>query len=253
MLSMALASLESGLAEPSRKPRKLRALCAGTPGFAGAWGGTLPSCFQRTSNRSGRFFTMSRRAWMLVSVVLEQNCRLRSPWQQSASSASLGKPTMRLSRLGLAPARPKRSSNSDSPTETVMVRLSGVTTGPRIPESSGGSFVSTWATGPPCIKNAMRSLSVRNSRSRSSRSLASTSNDTSMPDAGRGVTMPVWCLPWNAWRSSVLSLLGASVTCAGLAAMAGQLRAEPANATPAAPMPIKTRRRCAENCSESFM
>ena len=196
---------------------------------------------------------MSRRAWILVSVVLAQNCTLRSPWQQSASSASLGKPTMRLSRFGLAWARPKRSSNKDSPTDTVMVRLSGVTSGPRIPESNGGSFGSTCATGPPFIRNAMRSLRVRNSRSRSSRSLANTSNDTSMPDAGRGVTMPLWCWPWKAWRSSVLSLLGASVTCAGLAAMAGQLNAEPASATPAAPMPINTRRRWRLNCSESFI
>ncbi|MNP34009.1 hypothetical protein D3C76_1272760 [compost metagenome] len=143
MRSMAWALLESGLAEPSRKPRKFRALCAGIPGWAGAWGGTLPSCFQRTRSKSGRFFTMSRRAWMLVSVVLAQNWMLKSPWQQSASSASLGKPTIRIKRLGLTSLRPKRSSNSDSPTDTVMVRLSGVTTGPRIPESTGGSFGST--------------------------------------------------------------------------------------------------------------
>ena len=39
---MAVSSLELGLAEPSRKPRKLRALCAGSPGRAGACGGTLP-------------------------------------------------------------------------------------------------------------------------------------------------------------------------------------------------------------------
>src|SRR5450830_986516 len=140
-----------------------------------------------------------------------------------------------------------------------MVRLSGVTTGPRIPESRGGSFSSTCFTGPPLIRNAMRLFRVRNRRSSSSLSLARTSKETIMPAAGRGVTIPVWCLPWKSWRSSVLSLLGASVTwaCAWLAAMAGQLRALPARAAPATPMPSRTRRRWAENsallCSESLM
>ena len=160
---------------------------------------------------------------------------------------------MRLRRLGLAAARPKRSSNNDSPTDTVMVRLSGVTTGPRMPESVGGNFGSTWGTVPPVIRNAMRSLRVRNRRSRSWRSLASTSNATTMPQAGRGVTMPLWCLPKNAWWSWVLSLRGAVVTCSAAAAIAGQVRLLPAIAAPVAAMPNRTRRRWRSNCSVSLM
>ncbi len=160
---------------------------------------------------------------------------------------------MRLRRLGFTAPRPKRSSNSDSPTETVMVRLSGVTTGPRIPESVGGSFGSTCATAPPVIKKLMRSFKVRNSRSRSSRSPASTSNATSMPQAGRGVTMPLWCWPKKSWWSWVLSLRGAVVTCSAAAAIAGQARLLPAIAAPVAAMPSRTRRRCAEKCAESLI
>src|SRR5471030_791238 len=184
---------------------------------------------------------------MLVSAVLEQNCRLKSPWQQSASSASLGKPTIRIRRLGLIASRPKRSSNNDAPTETVMVRLSGITTGPRIPESSGGSFGSTCGTAPPVIRNSMRLFRVRNRRSRSSRSWASTSNETTMPEVGRGVTMPVWWMPWNSLWSWVFSLCGASVTwAAGAAARALPLRLLPASAAPATPNPSRTRRRSAD-------
>ena len=43
-----------------------------------------------------------------------------------AAQVTTAPSSVRIRRLGLAAARPKRSSNSDSPTDTVMVRVSGV-------------------------------------------------------------------------------------------------------------------------------
>ena len=51
----------------------------------------------------------------------------------------------------------------------------------------------------------------------------------------------------------VLCLLGAAVTWAAPAAMAGQLRLLPAIAAPVAAMPSNTRRRWALNCAESLI
>ena len=222
-------------------------------------GGTLPSCFHCSTSRSGRFLMMSRRALMIVSGVLAQNWIDRSPWQKAGSSASLKKRVMRCRWRGLTSFRPKRSSNIESPSETVMVSASGVTTGPSRPELAGGSLGSSCTSLPPWVRKAMRAVSVRNRRSSSSLSWASTENEASMPALGRGVTTPAWCTPRYGTRSWKTVLVGASVTCpapswsdpvlaaaASAAAAGAGCAASPARPTVAAPTPPSQARRPAD-------
>ena len=108
-----------------------------------------------------------------------------------AGSASIGR-----SCFGLRSASPYRSSNSDAPTPTVIVRWLGAGSGPRIRLSAGGSSGSRVrrrpaarsASAPPSSAPATCPASVR-------RSAATTSNAATIACAGAGVVMPAWCRP----------------------------------------------------------
>ena len=92
---------------------------------------------------------MSRSALMIVSGVLAQNWIDRSPWQSDGSSASLKNFVICCRYFGFTLASPKRSSNIELPSDTVMVSASGGSTGPNRPELTGGSLGSTCTSLPP--------------------------------------------------------------------------------------------------------
>ncbi len=110
------ASRESGLADPSRKPRKLRALSSRPSGLGGRMG-TDPSCFQRMTRRSGNVLMMSRSAWIVASGVLAQIWIDRSPWHSAGSSASLGNRAMRWRQRGRSGWSHGRSSKKLCPSD----------------------------------------------------------------------------------------------------------------------------------------
>src|SRR5690554_86314 len=176
------------------------------PSFCTVCGGRKPSSVQRRFAIPDSCLMMSRRAWMLVSAVLLQICSSRSPSHRLASSASLRKDGISTSCRGFAAARPKRPSNSEAPTPRVTVRLSGNTVGPSTPESSGGSCGLRSATGPPFIRKAMRSSSLRNRRSSTGRPRPTTSIATTIAAACVGVVMPDWWMPWKGCDCRVLSV-----------------------------------------------
>ena len=74
---------------PSLNPSRLRTVSL--PSFLIVWGGRKPSIFQRKARRSGVCLRMSRKAWMFVSAVFEQNCRTMSPWQSARVERVVGK------------------------------------------------------------------------------------------------------------------------------------------------------------------
>jgi hypothetical protein len=115
---------------------------------------------------------------------VEQNCRLRSPGstglQRIVGKADHADQALRFGGGQIEAFVEQRFADRDGDGQVVRGHH-----GPRMPESGGGSFGST---APLAALHQERDalVEVRNSRSRSWRSLASTSNDTSMPDAGRG-------------------------------------------------------------------
>ena len=158
-------------------------------------GGRKPSCFQRSARSAGNSLSTALSAWMLVSAVLALNWISRSPWQQSASSASLGKDAMATRRFGRWAARPKRASNIEAPNAIVIDRLSVMPTGPSRPLSGGGILSSVGRGNSPAIRAAVRTVSRLIRDTRSSRPSASTSKEASSAAAGWGVTMPAWWAP----------------------------------------------------------
>jgi len=109
--SAILGSDTSGLPEPSRKPKRLRAAMA--PGSAL---GSQPSMLQRMTAVWAVFLMMSRRAAWQVSGENAQICRLRSPSHQDFWSLSLGKSRISCRCFGFLSLRPKRSSKRLLPT-----------------------------------------------------------------------------------------------------------------------------------------
>ena len=114
------------------------------------------------------FLMMSRSAWMLVSGVFEQICISRSPWQRLGVERVVGKLRHALEMRRLRAGKPEALVEQRRAERDRHRQIAGRDHRARAGRNrAAGNFGSISGAGPPCVRNAMRSVSVRNSRSRS--------------------------------------------------------------------------------------
>ena len=166
--------------------------------------GTVPAGLAGEENPSIRqlicmpprvFFAMSRSAWITVSALPADSCRIRSPPHCAGSRSSLGNDVIGVRCAGRAAASPYRSSNNVEPTPNVTVSPSGTTVGPRTPESDGGPSIPTGGGVPPAVRNRARSVTVWNRPASSARFAAVAPNETTAVARDGAGRMPAWYFP----------------------------------------------------------
>ena len=188
-LSISARRAASRLAVPSLKPSRLRTVSL--PSFLTVCGGRKPSLLPAQRQQIRRVLEdVAQR----VDVGLG---RVGAELQQQVAVAELARRARRWGTAAMATrcfgrsfCKPKRSSNSDAPKPTVMVRLSGNTFGPSRPESGGGSLSSRWSRLAALHQEGDAAVSSFISRGQVVPVRASTSKAANSAAAGCGVTMP---------------------------------------------------------------
>ena len=200
----------------------------------GRGGEAKPSIFQRSSMKSLVCLVMSLIAWWIVSGWFAHSWTSRSPSSHASLGESLGKMGIRLSLFGWLFDRPKRSSNSDDPADSVTVSPSAGTTGPRTSLSDGGWWTPKLAGVPPAVRNRARVVIVWSSPGSPS---AVTSKAATQVNAcfaaGPGVRTPDWWAPWNGYDARWAASLRVAAS-----ARPPPARTLPASAVPAAPVAV---------------